>query len=243
MRTWQLLAIGGGLGIVSLLALPVEALVPATTLPPMLIRLMAIVQPTLLVAAALAIGNALAPKTALSAPLAEAIAARRSAWPVLRRQLGPALIVAAATSLILLAYARATTPYFLDAGEAARKLAAFTPPLVTRLLYGGIAEEIITRWGLMSLLAWGLWRLRGRPDRLPGSSYWIAIVLGALLFAAGHLPVLFLLSATPPIWLVAAVIAGNAVPGIMFGWLFWRCGLEAAMMAHACAHLLAWIVV
>jgi hypothetical protein len=36
------------------------------------------------------------------------------------------------------------------------------------------------------------------------------------------------------------IVAANALPGLLFGWLFWRRGLEAAMGAHALAHLFAW---
>ena len=34
-------------------------------------------------------------------------------------------------------------------------------------------------------------------------------------------------------------LAGNFIPGMLFGWLYWRRGLEAAMIAHALAHLLS----
>ena len=32
---------------------------------------------------------------------------------------------------------------------------------------------------------------------------------------------------------------GNTLPGVIFGWLFWKRGIEAAMIAHALAHALA----
>ena len=61
----------------------------------------------------------------------------------------------------------------------------------------------------------------------------------ALLFAAGHLPVLYVLLPGAPSWVTPLVLAANAVPGMLFGWLYWRRGLEAAMIAHALAHLFA----
>jgi hypothetical protein len=33
----------------------------------------------------------------------------------------------------------------------------------------------------------------------------------------------------------------NSVFGVLFGYLFWRYGLEAAMIAHAAAHLVNYI--
>jgi hypothetical protein len=40
---------------------------------------------------------------------------------------------------------------------------------------------------------------------------------------------------------VAYVVGGNAAAGILFGFLFWRHGLESAMIAHATAHVLAYV--
>jgi hypothetical protein len=69
-----------------------------------------------------------------------------------------------------------------------------------------------------------------------------AVGAAALLFALGHLPMLFLVAPAAPAGIVAAVIVGNALPGLLFGMLFVRDGLEAAMIAHALAHLLATLV-
>lgn len=40
--------------------------------------------------------------------------------------------------------------------------------------------------------------------------------------------------------MLAAVLVGNALPGFLFGLLYWKRGLEAAMITHALAHLLGW---
>ena len=52
-----------------------------------------------------------------------------------------------------------------------------------RVMFGGIAEEVITRWGLMSLLVWlgALWL--GNQD---AGVVWAAIVISGLLFGLGH---------------------------------------------------------
>jgi hypothetical protein len=71
---------------------------------------------------------------------------------------------------------------------------AFEIPLVSKLLYGGIVEELLLRWSLMSLLVWVAWRLAGRPAPVPGWVYGIGLVASALLFAVGHLPALVALA-------------------------------------------------
>ncbi len=100
--------------------------------------------------------------------------------------------------------------------------------------YGATTEEVQVRVFLMGFLAW-------LPSRLAGmrAKPWImpaAIVLAALLFGAGHLPLAAkLVSLTLDV--VVRVITYNALPGLLFGWLYWRCGLEHAMLAHLCADL------
>jgi hypothetical protein len=38
---------------------------------------------------------------------------------------------------------------------------------------------------------------------------------------------------------VLFVVGLNATFGLLFGWLFWRWGLESAMIAHALTHLVS----
>jgi hypothetical protein len=93
-----------------------------------------------------------------------------------------------------------------------------------------IREEVWLRLGLMTLLAW-LGAVIARRE--PGNSaiIWTANVLAALAFGAIHIPqAAMLIGLNAP--LVAFVLIGNGVPGIVFGWLFWRKGLVAAMVSH-----------
>lgn len=102
-------------------------------------------------------------------------------------------------------------------------------------LYGGIVEEIQCRLLLVSLLVWLLaWtqRQQARP--------WMfvtAIVLAALLFGAGHLPTAFATGMAHTPLAIGRIILLNAVVGLTCGGLFWKFGLEHAMLAHFCADL------
>ncbi len=113
------------------------------------------------------------------------------------------------------------------------------PALATGLLYGGLAEEVMLRWGVMSLVAWLIWAVQRRlaPARLQPSSavMWTAIACSALVFALGHLPALGQsVALTGP--LIARTLLLNALAGLAYGWLFWRNSLESAMLAHAATH-------
>lgn len=95
--------------------------------------------------------------------------------------------------------------------------------------YGGIAEELQLRLFLMTLLVW-LFGAFGRR-RPATTAFWIAIAIAALAFGAGHLP------AADKVWglssiVVVRTVALNAIGGVVFGWLYWKRGIEMAMLGH-----------
>lgn len=240
VRRWKLLLIAGFVGVFSLLTVPFELLSPAPV-SPVAFRLLAIINPAILTAVAVLLGEWAAARVGLRATLADALVAGSGAGEVLRRQLPPALLVGTLVSILLVAYGMTVGAQLAANGGVHAKLAAFDMPLSPKLLYGGVTEELLTRWALVSVFAWAGWRLSGRPERTPAMAFAVAVVLAALLFAAGHLPLLFLIAPHAAPMTIVVVLLADAVPGILFGMLFVRYGLEAAMIAHALAHLLATI--
>lgn len=111
-----------------------------------------------------------------------------------------------------------------------------TPPAWTGLLASvgaGIQEEIWLRLGVMTTLVWAGTRITRRTS--PGTIIvWTANLLAALLFGAIHIPQAFIFVG-PGALVVAYALLGNGVPGMMFGWLYWRHGLVAAMISHFAA--------
>lgn len=219
----------------------------STTMSPLTLALLSLIQPAILAAIAAAVGVALTPKLGLRSHIVEAAAGVPDAWGGFRREIAPALIVAAVGVALVLGLDAATrslvpAPVNIPAGQEGRTLGL----TITGVLYGGIVEEILLRWGLMTLLAWLLWRLFQRGQGTPRAwIMWVAIVASALLFGAGHLPAAAVLygGLTPPV--IVRIVGLNSVLGIGFGWLFWRYSLEAAMLSHASWHvitsLVAWI--
>lgn len=235
----------GLLGVLSFLLTPLEALAPpGVGLSAMTIRGLAAIQPAVLVVVSVFVGNALAKQVSLDAPAIRAAArGDASTFAILGRQALPAGLAAIVSGLALAVYAGATRHYFPAlAGALTEGLQDVTPPLVTRILYGGLSEEILCRWGLMTLIVWLIWRLSGARGEPAPWILWSAIAIAAVLFGAGHLPLLYNLVESPPQWLVALVVSGNLLPGAAFGWLYWRFGLEAAMLAHASIHLIGALV-
>jgi hypothetical protein len=106
----------------------------------------------------------------------------------------------------------------------------------------GIGEEILFRLFVMSLWAYLLNLVFGRFG-MRGAALWGGNLIGALAFAAGHLPAAMLLvgAATPgeiPTVVVAELLVLNGVMGLVAGWQFMRTGLVAAVGVHFWADIL-----
>jgi membrane protease YdiL (CAAX protease family) len=201
-----------------------------------LISLAGLAQSALLLALAAWAGVRLSPPVDLRAPAFEAIVTGRPIGAALRPQLLPGLIAGVLGGISLFAafrYAPAAVAQLQD---------RFAIPIVARVLYGGITEELLLRWGLMTALAWLAWRfLQHRRRPLRAGFVWLAIAVSALIFAAGHLPAASFLIGGLNVAIVAFVIGVNTAFGLLFGYLYWRHGLESAMIAHALAHAVSFL--
>ena len=103
--------------------------------------------------------------------------------------------------------------------------------------YGGIAEEILLRLFVMSLFVWlGRFVSRTSEGEPTSAVFWMANVLAAVLFGIGHLPAMSLLIPLTPL-VVGRTVILNGLIGVVCGWLYWRRGLESAMIAHFSADI------
>jgi hypothetical protein len=188
-------------------------------------------QSALLLGLAVLIGVLLAPKVHLAAPVLSALAEGRPALELLRPQLLPGLIggIAGASILVVVASVAPEPMHHLQPMVGL--------PAAAKLLYGGITEELMLRWGFMTLVIWLLWRSGQRGSGVPSAAVaWLGIGISALIFGIGHLPAASALFGGLSASVVAYVVAGNAAFGIIAGWLYARFGLESAMIAHALTH-------
>ena len=118
-------------------------------------------------------------------------------------------------------------------------------PIWKRVLtcfYGGIDEEVLTRLFLLTLFAWlGVRIFQKQKVRLAPATFWIANVAAAVLFGLGHLPAASrVMQITPEVVVVA--LALNGIAAIPFGYLYWKRGLESAMVAHFCADFMLYVL-
>lgn len=101
--------------------------------------------------------------------------------------------------------------------------------------YGGVFEEITMRLFFMTLYAWFISlifsKIRKRETMPSNLAVWISILLAGLAFGAGHLVTASqMFTLTPSI--IIKILLGNGIPGVVFGYLYWKKGLEASMTAH-----------
>jgi len=199
------------------------------------------VENTLVFAAMIAAGLYLAGKMGMGLPLLEDLLSGKGVRRGAARALGTAAAVGLLTSLLVVLLDMA----FVRAGVSFDAKTAAPPPWQGFLaaFYGGIAEEVSMRLFLMTLLAW-LFREVKRALKRPSSDVeiWAAILLSALLFGLGHLPMTSKLTTLTPLVIARAVIL-NGVYGVVMGWLYWRKGLESAMVAHFSGDLVLHVVI
>jgi hypothetical protein len=184
------------------------------------------------------LGLALISKTGLRADWISAVVTRapRPAWN--KRGVITALLWGVAAMLILAALMQwlfiPNIPQLGQTAQAENTLAWWVG--ITTIFQGGIVEELMLRLGVMTLLVWVMAKLLARGKQtLPSWIYVVAIVLAAFLFAVGHFGAAMGIFGTLSGWVLAYVLVGNMLAGLGFGWLYWRYGLEYAMISHITA--------
>ena len=187
------------------------------------------------------VGLFLGRKLGLGAPLLEGWLYHEKPTVRARDSLKFGLLVGIAVGIIILIIILPAAPHlpglpFVAASHAAvwkRVLACF---------YGGIDEEVLTRLFLLSLLAWlGVKIFQKQKTQLSPATFWIANIIVAVVFGLGHLPnAAMVMKITPIVVLLALVL--NGIAAIPFGYLYWKRGLESAIIAHFCADFVIYVV-
>lgn len=242
-KVFVLLWVAGLLGVLAVMPFALDLIqsqtirpTQASDIPVSLAVALALLQNGILLALVIAIGMVLSERIGLRMPLI-------SAWvgggrpENLKAVVRPGILVGVFTGALMVA----TEALFFLAHLPDEMLPIFDVPLWKRLLagvlYGGITEELLMRLFLVSLVAWMLGKFFKAGDGMPASgAFWGAIILVAILFGLGHLPITAAITPLTKMLVVRALLL-NGLAGIAFGYLYWRHGLEAAMLGHMSAHL------
>jgi hypothetical protein len=199
------------------------------------IKWLSLINPTLLLVVMVIVGAVLADKVQLGAPLIQRILERKAIGSLFTEQLKAAIPLGLLGGILLVGISALALPYL---PEGFKEAADIEIAVITRFGYGGITEEILLRWGMMSFWVWAFWKTLNRKAFPPSNwVYWTGIIIAALLFGLGHLPAVFILTDSVNTFLLLYIVLANALFGLIAGWLYWKKGLEAAMIAHIMAHV------
>ena len=226
----------GLLGVFTLLTvtIPLENL-PKEVLDkisPQTLKYLALINPTILLLIAVVVGTLLYDKVGFSVPTISSLLKIEQPKIKFIEQIKfgvlLGLVTGILTTLIVVIFKSSLPQEFIDLGN---KIKITT---IARFIYGGLTEELLMRFGFMTLVVWIIFKV---TKNLVNSTYWIGIILASILFAVGHFPVVFNTVQNPTITLLTYVLIGNSIAGLFFGWLYWRKGLEAAFIGHIFAHV------
>lgn len=102
------------------------------------------------------------------------------------------------------------------------------------VLYGGVVEEIIARWGLLNLATFFALIFTKQPSTL---IIWFSIFISGIIFAIGQLPAYIAAGCTSSQQFIYSFIALSLFQSVIFGYLFWQYGLMCSILAHMLFHL------
>jgi membrane protease YdiL (CAAX protease family) len=146
--------------------------------------------------------------------------------------LGMAVAAGVATPPLILLVDR-----LLFAGVSMERLRAFAAqPLADKLQIvasAGLIEELVFRVIISTLVAWLAYLVIRRQT----AAIWLGIAVAAVFFGLAHVANL---ANVPHPYLRAIVL--NGIAGIVLGWLYWRRGLEWAVLAHLIADSVMYLV-
>lgn len=196
------------------------------------IRLLSLINPTVLLLIAVLIGTFLYQKVALTVPTISSILKIEQPETSFVNQLKFGIILGLFAGVLIVILALIFQSSMPQELIDIRNKIKLTP--IARLLYGGLTEELLMRFGFMTLFIWIIFKI---TKNLNNRTYWTGIILSAILFALGHFPVVFYAVSNPTVTLLSYVLIANSTAGIIFGWLYWKKGLEAAFIGHMFAHV------
>lgn len=198
---------------------------------PFQIKLLTLINPIILLIIAISIGTLLYQSVGLRVPMVEkwvGINSQYNGASILLYAVVGGLLAGALITIIALVYIPILPAEFSELEKSLQ------PTLAARFLYGGIVEELFLRFGLMTFFVWVGSKITKNTRNYV---YWVGILLAAVIFAIGHFPVVFNSVENPSATLLSYIILGNSIGGIVFGWLYWKKGLESAIIAHAFTHV------
>lgn len=184
-------------------------------------------------------GSVLASYTGLGDPILQAIAQKN--YPLLKIQeiLLPVLLYTlAGLAIFLIIYYWLIASFLDDLSLQVMKKIRAVLQLDGTMLYGGVVEEILARWGLMNVVTFFalFWNKQISPLVI-----WISIFISSIFYTLSQLPAYFAAGCPSSRRFAYSLIIINLWLSMVFGYIFWQYGILAAIIAHILFHLGWWV--
>ncbi len=194
-----------------------------------------IIQSIILFSIAIFVGLYLAKRVGFGLPIFEGMLKGERQWENLKAIMWPSIGLGVLAAVLIILFSFLFGSLSLDFLKAEMAVPAWKSFLAS--FYGGIAEEVLLRLFLVTLLVWITFKIKKTPEGKPTAvGIWLAIIISSIIFGLGHLPITGALTDITPVVVLRAVVL-NGVAGIFFGWLYWKKGLESAMISHFSADI------
>ncbi|WP_455364913.1 CPBP family intramembrane glutamic endopeptidase [[Eubacterium] cellulosolvens] len=193
------------------------------------------------------LGLFLACRIGLGLPFIEEGVRKKPVWSRFQKVLATSILVGVVASLIILIVNRFFfAPSLVEEIERLGIALPGSPPPWQGLLASfsaGVTEESMFRLFGVTLLAWIGSRFshdsEGRPTPIV---LWISIIIVAVAFGLAHLPATAAIGLPLNALVISRAIVLNGIAGVAFGWLYWRRGLESAMISHFSADVVLHVI-
>ena len=255
--SWKIFFILLGVSIFGIVAvLPYSLAIQGSSLsqldfpmPVWLLLTLQVLQNAIMFAVVILIGLLAANRVGLGLPILEARLQGESVGEKVKAILLPSILLGVIGSvLVVVLDVLLFMPMLMtELGDKASSLSqeALRPAAWKGLLasfYGGIGEEVLLRLGLMSVLVWlGRFVSKTKDGRPTLAVLWTANILSAVLFGLGHLPATAALFPITPLVVMRTIVL-NGFIGIVAGYLYFKYGLEAAMLSHFSADIILHVI-
>jgi len=228
--------------ITSVLVIPYQLAITSAEIEvsPFLVVLPAVINSLVMFAIATFLGLFFSKKIGMGMPILEGILQKENKTKEFKLLLLPSISLGILAGILIVALSipfNQLIPEFQNIEVSASAWKGFLASF-----YGGIAEEVLLRLFVVSLLVWVTFKIKKSKEGNPTIfGIWLSIILAAILFGIGHLPATAQIVDLTGIVITRAIVL-NGIGGIIFGWLYWKKGLESAMIAHFSADIVLHVI-
>jgi len=197
------------------------------------------------------IGTFAAKKIGMGLPFVEGWLAKSPVWRHLKRVVITTLVVGMLLGVVIIAVDVIIFTPYLEATTGYSNVNLLNPDLnrapawqgFLAAISAGVTEEVLFRLFGISLIAWLGGLVFKDPEGRPKAFIVvIAIIVWALVFGLAHLQMPAIVGWELSSAAIVRSLVINSLGGLVYGWMYWKKGLESAIMTHFSTDLVLHVI-